>query len=828
MTELAGRIRDSDGNNLAEDIIVEAFKHHLWGDRQLANPKAVEDDGSFILDTGSTPLDDIERIFIVVNDPLGRFISVKQGQNNFSKYTDIHGSIKWRSSMIDDPDNIEIVVVTSNIRKAPDEQYEAVVIGSGFGGTVAALTLANKYRVAIKDNDRRVCILERGQWWVSHEMPSSPDGTIGSNPNPAPGSTSSYSTIREYLEKKNVPYSLWAYPDNFKGLLRVFANTRTFSPIRGLYDHKAMKNVHVVTASGVGGGSLIYFNITEKPDPIVYQNWAIQKDGNPSLDTQYSYNDIYGEEAAKDYVDTPAEADLKQFDYFDIAEQFIGVNKITTTAALGKFKLLRTKAFQDAAATQTKDFKYALMNPKDLDVSLSITDIGVDKIGAQHPSKAEKMKYSKENNVCQRQGRCGLGCIPGARHTLNKQLFNAIQKGKPLDIFPLCKVDHIEPIEKDDPMHTKGYKYKISFTDFSDDKRNGNGTPRVIKAKQVILAAGTLGSTEILLKSKDKLELSDKLGSRFSTNGDMFGVIHPTKEIVDASRGPMQTSIAKFKNIDTGNFEFSIEDLGIPKMFGEILSPLFYHMMQNRDETSLLARANFVDEFRRRILDKISEPATSSQLMKILHGLHISSSDQLIETIEKIKYDLDGLFLDNRTRSQSTDERLHNIMMLFGIGRDDAGGRLVIDKEKGHLDLQENYDLGQPVYDDIHNAMKFFAQEIGREGEKSLLIPFWDQKGRSQISAHPLGGCPMGTNSSEGVVDAMGRVFVGEKSGSSECHEGLYVIDGSIIPGPLGVNPSLTICALAFRIAEFIVCQDDDKIKDGKQFWPIRPDPKPT
>lgn len=91
MTELAGRIHDSSRNNLAEDIIVEAFKHHLWGDGQLANPKAVEDDGGFILDIGSASFDDIDKISIVINDPLRRFISLRQGQNNFSKYTDSQG-----------------------------------------------------------------------------------------------------------------------------------------------------------------------------------------------------------------------------------------------------------------------------------------------------------------------------------------------------------------------------------------------------------------------------------------------------------------------------------------------------------------------------------------------------------------------------------------------------------------------------------------------------------------------------------------------------------------------------------------------------------------
>ena len=168
------------------------------------------------------------------------------------KFTDSHGNTKWKSGIIDDIDNIDITVIYQN-RSAPNEYYEFVVIGSGFGGTISALTLANKLETKDSTHKNRVCILERGQWWVSHEMPSTSDGTIDGKP-----------TIREYLEKENIPYGLWAYPDNIKGLLRLFANTRTFNSVRGLYDHKAMQNVHVVTASGVGGGSLVYFNLTCK------------------------------------------------------------------------------------------------------------------------------------------------------------------------------------------------------------------------------------------------------------------------------------------------------------------------------------------------------------------------------------------------------------------------------------------------------------------------------------------------------------------------------------------------------------------------------------
>jgi cholesterol oxidase len=56
----------------------------------------------------------------------------------------------------------------------------------------------------------------------------------------------------------------------------------------------------------------------------------------------------------------------------------------------------------------------------------------------------------------------------------------------------------------------------------------------------------------------------------------------------------------------------------------------------------------------------------------------------------------------------------------------------------------------------------------------------------------------MGKSNAEGVVDSMGRLF----KGNSGVYDGLYVVDGSILPSSIGVNPSLTIAALAFRIAE--------------------------
>ena len=415
-------------------------------------------------------------------------------------------------------------------------------------------------------------------------MPSTSDGTIDGSP-----------TIRQFLEENNMPYGLWAYPDNIKGFLKLLGNTRIVNPVMGLYDYTAMKNVSVVTGSGVGGGSLVYFNITERPESSAYENWPTQKSSNP-LDTKYTYRDVYGGDSLN-YVDDPARVDDKALDYFDIAQNFIGVNTITTTAGLGKFKLARTKVFQNAAVSikDNSSGNYDIINTLkpngqlDLDARLSITDVSSGlfalqkentappKVSIKNPTISETNKYSRpvQTNTCQRQGRCGLGCIPGARHTLNKRLVDAMHpkptstnpnpKPKPIDVLALCQVNSIE-----ENSTGSEYKYSISFKDHRDLK---DGIERKIQANYVILAAGTLGSTQILLRSKQLL-LSNSLGTHFSTNGDIFGVITPTKEIVDASRGPMQTSIVRLMNKDTKGL-FSIEDLGIPKMFGDVLSPVF-------------------------------------------------------------------------------------------------------------------------------------------------------------------------------------------------------------------------------------------------------------
>jgi choline dehydrogenase-like flavoprotein len=805
--EIEGKIHDSIGNPQS-GILIVARDHSIF--ESTLGQDTSDKNGFFRITFHKLSLFK-PNAYLVIADSKKQFINVNDNQTgDYTKVIhDFTGDVVWKSNVIDDVDkyhNID-VKVTLKLRDVPDK-YESVVIGSGFGGTILSLTLANKYQTdgAI---DKRVCLLERGQWWVSYEMPDSPEGR-------PPGSSP---TIREYLNKYNIPYSTWAYPDNLKGVFRLLASSRTINK-KGVYDYRPLGNVHVIAASGVGGGSLVYSNVTERPAGTVFEQWPTQND---------SYN--------KPLTD----------DFFESAEKFIGVNKITTTAGLGGFKLARSNVFQEAATAihlsednilneQRKDAHgnpIADSNGKpilDFDAKLSITDIPQDlfknggllepapngplsplKIGGISQQELQNIqgilvKYSKETNVCQRQGRCVLGCIPGARHTLNKQLYGAISANKPIDILPLCEVKSIE----ETTGSTSDYKYIIEFIDYRD---KSDGIVRTIKTKSVIIAAGTLGSTELLLRCKKlgKLKISDKVGNHFSTNADILGVINPTEEFVDVTRGPIVTSIAKFKDGNGGNnnFAYSLEDSGFPKMFADIFAFIFNQMAVSKDKDSFIPNTNLLNYFQMLFVERV---LNNNNVMRILTNLLESQPLTLSTTgLESVIASLKGVISDPSRPLAAPEERVSHMLWLSGIGIDDANGSLKLDDNTDSLMLKESYKFTHRVYNDIITTMQQFAEHTGKDGKSSLIVPLWgkDDESKTQFVLHPLGGCPMGKNANEGVVDSMGKIF---KGNTNEVYDGLYVVDGSIIPTAIGVNPSLTISSLAFRIAE--------NITGDRKYWP--------
>lgn len=90
-----------------------------------------------------------------------------------------------------------------------------------------------------------------------------------------------------------------------------------------------------------------------------------------------------------------------------------------------------------------------------------------------------------------------------------------------------------------------------------------------------------------------------------------------------------------------------------------------------------------------------------------------------------------------------------------------------------------------PTYIPVANLVaKKLAARMDGVPQSGLLEVLLDKAS----TAHILGGCPIGLAPEDGVVDPQSRAFG---------YEDLYVIDGSVIPANLGVNPSLTITAMA-------------------------------
>jgi len=417
--------------------------------------------------------------------------------------------------------------------------FEYVVVGSGFGGTISTLTIANNLEEENKCKNnteivKKICVIERGQWWLNPEK-------VSINYKEPP--------IQEYLDNSNNPYGFFPYPDNSIGLIQAMKNFRSPNNTKGIYDFRSLKNIRTIAGSGVGGGSLIYFNVTERPDYDAFRHWPTEKDEYPSLNN-----------------------------YFEKAEKFLGVNYVSTYTALSRQMLSKAQVFQDATKNVISTLGDAInidtsQTPQEMNAKLTITDIplGLFEIKDNeivHPDFEEIRKYSMEQNVCLRRGRCGLGCTAGSRHSLDNKLYEAIISGKPVEMRVLTEVLTIEENKSDN-----GYRYVINVKGFLSESTDIHH----IYCNNIILAAGSLGTTEILLRSKNidsdyALKISDKIGHNFSTNGDIFGIVSETKKDVNPTEGPLITSIARFKLKDRHDVPliFTIEDLGVPKMMAGV------------------------------------------------------------------------------------------------------------------------------------------------------------------------------------------------------------------------------------------------------------------
>ncbi len=332
--------------------------------------------------------------------------------------------------------------------------YDAVVIGSGFGGAVLACRLAQ--------SRRSVCVLERGN---HHPFSSFPQSLV---------------------EAKD---AIWDKKKKRFGYL----------------EYRAFPHVDVIQGSGVGGGSLHYFGVSLRAPADIFSR--------PS-----------GGEQRWPYHITRRELDP----YYDLAEAMLGVQIIRTTPELPRLPR-KTVAFKQAVHATGRQAECV---PLAVNFETSIS----------------------QDRSCDYRGHCLLGCGSGAKKSLDHNYLRvAMDHGA--KIFPLCEADYIEAIPGD--------RYRICI------RRLDKDTSETVEASTVIIAAGTLRTTELLLRSKElgkMSKLSASLGCRFSANGDYLyaGTIMPRGVLVEPTRGPSITAAADFS---TQTNRIYIEDLGISDAF---------------------------------------------------------------------------------------------------------------------------------------------------------------------------------------------------------------------------------------------------------------------
>jgi cholesterol oxidase len=126
---------------------------------------------------------------------------------------------------------------------------------------------------------------------------------------------------------------------------------------------------------------------------------------------------------------------------------------------------------------------------------------------------------------------------------------------------------------------------------------------------------------------------------------------------------------------------------------------------------------------------------------------------------------------------------------MLAMGRDIPDG--VMSLKDGGLDLNWTTKTSEAYFDRVEQTIHGIATALGG---RLLNTPLWLFK--RVITVHALGGCPMASNDQDGVIDSDGEVFH---------YPGLYVVDGSAMPGPVGPNPSFTIAAFADHVADGIL-----------------------
>lgn len=550
------------------------------------------------------------------------------------------------------------------------EHFDALIVGSGFGGSVMAFRLAQA--------GLRVCLLERGKKYPPGSFPRTPHEMKENFWDPSAG--------------LHGMFNLWSFP-----------------------------GAGALVSAGLGGGSLIYANVLAR------------KDGHWFNDTDPETGE------SRPWPVTRADLDP----HYSVVERMLNIQQYPLDFPPYN-QTHKTLALREAARINNMDWR--LMN---LAVSFRqrpVADPDNPDNAANPPRFHAPIEEPAPNlhgmarSTCRLCGECDIGCNDGAKNTLD---FNYLSEAKRLgaDLRHLSEVRRFR-------KQSDG-KFNIEYVRHKPGGNSSSATPGEATADRLILAAGTFGSTYLLLANRGSFPgISRALGTRYSGNGDLLSFILRSDRDINPNFGPVITSAIRVED-DGAAGGFYVEEGGYPAFLSWLVDTA-------ADLPSFpLRAARFGKNAFMRLIGRDPDTDLGHEISELIGPAALS----------------------------------RHSLPLLSMGRDTPSGKMWLDGKS--LQCDWSVDQSREYYARVQATGKKIAEALNADYDDNPAFRYFEQV----LTAHPLGGCPMGRNPGEGVVDSYGAVFG---------VPGLYVTDGSILPGPVGPNPALTIAALADRAAERI------------------------